>query len=502
MKHHDHSCQEVWERSLDARRGDLSDLEALRLEEEMARCERCARRARRITAALDQAAQEEPAHWLDAPLDADALFGRIEAALDHLDQPSAQPEEAEAPGQPQLEAQASGDPRSTARPAWLWIAVAASLLLGLGAGLLWGQLGAAPGPTRDAQVAQGDPWLRQGQTPPSVGLYARSQARWEITGQQDYTLHVAGGELLVDFTPLGEDALTIQVGQLKARVVGTVVYIKATDPAHPELGVLTGAVEVQAAQGAAPVLLRDGQSTRGPLPQALTQEADALLDLERHRQLVQRLRQANAAPPSPQAPSQAPQEEVLPVPAPAPTPTPAAEEKPPQLAQARRARRAEPAAGAAPQAAPKPTAVPRRAPSDKEKPVGASRPPEAPQATPASKEPTGASQEPTPSPEADLPTQARRALGRRDYREAARLHEAWLRSLPTHSGQAATVRLELTRLYLRKLNRRADAMEHLRALLRDNGGDPIAVEARAQLCGLLGPRAAQDPACREPSSPR
>jgi hypothetical protein len=97
---------------------------------------------------------------------------------------------------------------------------------------------------------------------------------------------------------------------------------------------------------------------------------------------------------------------------------------------------------------------------------------------------------------ARLREQARAALEARDYARQARVTERLLKKLGPDSRESATLRLELSRLYIRHLDDRARAIGHLRVFLRAHGDDVAAGHARRQLCRLLGAESIREPECR------
>ena len=97
---------------------------------------------------------------------------------------------------------------------------------------------------------------------------------------------------------------------------------------------------------------------------------------------------------------------------------------------------------------------------------------------------------------ARLREQARAALEARDYARQARVTEKLLKKLGPDSRESATLRLELSRLYIRHLDDRARAIGHLRVFLRAHGDDVAAGHARRQLCRLLGAESIREPECR------
>jgi ferric-dicitrate binding protein FerR (iron transport regulator) len=427
-----HDCQQTWERALDARRGELSELERLRLEEELAACDRCARRAGRVCALLDEASDEAQGAWHAAAADTDARFAQLMGALD--DAPAAEePQEA--------------TPRLTsARAAWALAAAASLAALVAGWGWWSARAPSSPAPAAPPRMA------RATGTPPAVGVYADEGARWTLGEGPAHELRLTQGAALVDFVPVGQDTLSLRAGDVHARVVGTVVYLSVEDPARPLVAVLVGEVELSA-PGQPPRRLREGEAAQGPalspatLPDALVARADALIDLERHRRLTARLR------------------------AESPAPTEVAEAAPAEVAEVARA------------------APPRRTAPRVARPAPVA---------PAPVEPAPVE---VPPAQPSLEEEAREALRRNEHLRAAALHERWLAQVPSTSAQAATLRLELTRLYLHRLGRRREAIAHLRGLLQNNPDDLASPQARRQLCELLGEDARDEPLCALISPP-
>lgn len=94
-----------------------------------------------------------------------------------------------------------------------------------------------------------------------------------------------------------------------------------------------------------------------------------------------------------------------------------------------------------------------------------------------------------------LRARADEALRGGELSRAARLLESGVARLGPDHPWALTARLDLARIYSRRLDRPEAAMGHLRAFLAAAPTDVAAPRVRAELCALLGGVASSDPAC-------
>ncbi len=527
-----HDCDKVREHLFDARRGELSDIDAALLEEEMLGCPECARLATRLWDMLDAAAEAEAEDWLPELAEDgfdDRLFASIEAALDDAEVIRPFPETLPELNDSEDES-FDGDDDRTAKVVtpWWWsaAAVAAVVLVGLGVAF-WvgaGSDGGAPLPDVAAPTM-----ARAPESTPSVGLLASSDAKYTFEPGAPHRLVLERGVVLVDFLPVDGQEMVAHVGGLDVDVVGTVFYVSASTEEGPSVGVLAGEVQVSSDSGKAVPVKPDQRVTvelrPEPIPQAERQNLTAFVDLERHNMTLKNLRAGRVEPKNDDAPqkvAQAPIEEEAPkaaedeAPNEAPKETPsntpkvtstqvqAPKDSPPR----RRAAPAQPpVARRSPKAADKPPV--ERAPKAQGEPKEVQPKPPAPEpeasgpagVEPGKSDPPGDNdpQKETKAPPVapkSLSQQAREAMRRGEHQKAAELYERALSSRGGASRAAASLRLELARLYQTRLGQPARAVGHLRAFLRFHPNDAAAPIARRQLCRLLGSRADSEPLCK------
>lgn len=92
----------------------------------------------------------------------------------------------------------------------------------------------------------------------------------------------------------------------------------------------------------------------------------------------------------------------------------------------------------------------------------------------------------------DARAEAERAMAERRWNDAAQAYEALIRS----GRGGAGVRLDLARLYLRRLDAPAQAVPHLRAFVERNPTDPVAESARRELCRVSAELGVEEALCR------
>ena len=204
-------------------------------------------------------------------------------------------------------------PRRPSRrlPAWGWVAAAAALLIGLSASSWMGDDGtvavaspeqaAAPAlpPTEAVKATPRlDVWAslaRDASRPAGFpgSIFAGTTAAWRAQQEQDWTVYLASGALLVEWMPTGVEALIVRTPSESIEVTGTVLAIEVTAEAT-EVSVVEGSVVVSRTEGSRAgerVLVERGGRWRsdaasGPITGAVSTAAGLRVDLAAHRSWV------------------------------------------------------------------------------------------------------------------------------------------------------------------------------------------------------------------------
>ncbi|MEZ4460702.1 MAG: hypothetical protein R3E66_13435 [bacterium] len=265
-------------------RGDLAEDEAALIEEKMHASPAYREYVKRIDSLVGGARKAPPES--EHPFDADALFGRIEAAV----APAAKP--AVVLHLPTVEDQDMPTPRPVGR----WVSLGVALAACLAAGLYF-LLRSSPTPPPASDVAnivdpaeQPSAQVEHVAVAPvelddeEVGLYASQGARFALSEGLDKRLKLEEGTVLVEFVPQSGGRLTVDADQFEVRVVGTIFY--ASTDGGGVVGVVAGEVVVTPENGA-PTAVKAGQEYRmqGGLQAASADrvaEAELHVDVERH----------------------------------------------------------------------------------------------------------------------------------------------------------------------------------------------------------------------------
>jgi hypothetical protein len=293
-----------------------------------------------------------------------------------------------------------------------------------------------------------------------IRVYALPGAEWELTEGAENRLDLRQGAIFVEYIRQADESLTVHTDTFDVRVVGTVFYVSA-ESAESEVGVLAGTVEVAMAGQETAVRVQGGE-------QFDTETGATTLQPETREQLMQRvdpaehevrLQQATAALQNTEVPNdpalQRPVDQISALPAPG---------------------------------------VERNLPRESARPSGA------PEEDAASirPEPPVAVEEPDASPRtttADLLAAGRSAERNGEWRVAAESYEQALRVMPRGANDAATVRLDLARIYLRRLQSPESGMLQLRTFLQTWPQDPAAASVREELCRLAAERNLTESLC-------
>ena len=293
-----------------------------------------------------------------------------------------------------------------------------------------------------------------------IRVYALPGAEWELTEGAENRLDLRQGAIFVEYIRQADESLTVHTNTFDVRVVGTVFYVSA-ESAESEVGVLTGTVEVAMAEQETGIRVQGGE-------QFDTETGTTTLHPETLEQLMQRvdpaehevrLQQATAALQNTEVPNdpalQRPVDQISALPAPG---------------------------------------VERNLPRESARPSGA------PEEDAASirPEPPVAVEEPDASPRtttADLLAAGRSAERNGEWRVAAESYEQALRVMPRGAHDAATVRLDLARIYLRRLQSPESGMQQLRTFLQTWPQDPAAPSVREELCRLAAERNLTESLC-------
>jgi hypothetical protein len=293
-----------------------------------------------------------------------------------------------------------------------------------------------------------------------IRVYALPGAEWELTEGAENRLDLQQGAIFVEYIRQGDESLTVYTDTFDVRVVGTVFFVSA-ESEESEVGVLAGTVEVALAGQETAVRVQGGE-------QFDTTTGTTTLNPETREQLMQRvdpiehetrLQQATAALQYPAVPNgtapQRPADQISALPAPG---------------------------------------VERNLPRDN------ARPPSAREEDAASirPEPPVAAEAPDANPRttaAHLVAAGRSAERNGEWRAAAESYEQALRVMPRSATDAATVRLDLARIYLRRLQSPESGMHQLRTFLQTWPQDPAAASVREELCRLAAERNLPESLC-------
>lgn len=283
--------------------GEVAQVEQALLEEAA-----LAEEAQRLRDLLGAAKRADALAW--TPERSAANFAAVAAALSaagriDLDE-SRVPEAAAASSG---EAPATSPRRPSRRlPAWGWVAAAAALLIGLSASSWMGddatvavaspEQAAAPAlpPTEAVKAAPRlDVWAslaRDDSRPAGFpgSIFAGTTAAWRAQQEQDWTVYLASGALLVEWMPTGAEALILRTPSESIEVTGTVLAIEVTAEAT-EVSVVEGSVVVSRTEGARAgerVLVERGGRWRsdaasGLITGAVSTAAGLRVDLAAHR---------------------------------------------------------------------------------------------------------------------------------------------------------------------------------------------------------------------------
>lgn len=529
-------CHVVRGALLAHRAGELSPVLAAAVDEHLTTCDACARTALRLADMLGAARQLDGSALVG---DADALFDRVvtaapsQAALPLTDVRAAvTPRIADADALfARIVAEATSEPaRESFEPAresldvandagaaevielpvrrW-WPAAVALAAVALAAFALVSRREAAPSnapglatleaPAIEAREPAADaPTLLAALDDAAIGgdaavrVFAEPDARWSLSGEGERVLRLDEGTVLVEFVPLDGATLRVEAPGYDVRVVGTVFY--ASTVLEAPVGVLTGAVEVRA--GAESTRVASGESWTGGRVAALSAADDAAMaahvDVAAHGA---RLDAASAALEA----SAAPARESAGDPAresgePARESAAPARESAGDPARESGEESAETVAAAEPAPARESGDEPARDSGEPESGEPARESGDDPARESGDEPRTGA--EPVTEPDAAaLVDEGRRAAREGRDADAVAALEAALAALPGGDARAATLRLDLARIYAHQLDRPAPAARHLRAFLADWPDDVAAGAALDELCRITTALGAPDARC-------
>jgi hypothetical protein len=277
----------------------------------------------------------------------------------------------------------------------------------------------------------------------SVRVFASDGAEWRIGSDEEGTLlELTMGALAVEFLPLaGEPPLRVRTPEYEVRVVGTVFYA-STGLEGPEVGVATGAVEVTV-EGESAGRLSTGEVYDRQTGERSTEEQfewlEGRVDVAGH-----------------------------------------------EAALRERAAAAGSVAAVAPGRQPERTRSPGREPERVREPVRGAPEAALEDAT------TGSAEVPAP---VDLRARARALAAAGDWRAAAAAWERVLAQVPASSGEEATIRLDLARIYLRQLESPLQATGHLRSFVQRFPNDVATPSVLQELCRISRERGWVEPLC-------
>ena len=269
-------------------RGDLAEDEASLIEDRMQSSPAYREYVKRIDALVGGARKAPPE--TEHPFDANALFGRIEAAVAPSEKPAV------VLYLPQVDEEDTPAHRPTKGR---WIALGMAIAACLAAGIYFlSRSDAKPAPAEVATLAPPpeklDAEIEHVAVAPveiddeEVGVYASEGAKFTMSEGLDKRLKLEEGTVLVEFVPQSGGRLTVEAGGLEVRVVGTIFY--ASTDAGGVVGVVAGEVVVTPESGA-PTSVKAGQEYRvqGGLQAASADrvaEAELHDDVERHLDML------------------------------------------------------------------------------------------------------------------------------------------------------------------------------------------------------------------------
>jgi outer membrane protein assembly factor BamD (BamD/ComL family) len=95
----------------------------------------------------------------------------------------------------------------------------------------------------------------------------------------------------------------------------------------------------------------------------------------------------------------------------------------------------------------------------------------------------------------ELRGRAQDALARGDFERASELMEELLGQIPASDPVAGTVRLDLSRIYLKNLKKPQRAAHHLRQFVKSRPADAATPLAKEELCRIVSESGSADPLC-------
>jgi ferric-dicitrate binding protein FerR (iron transport regulator) len=446
------SCRAIRERAFDYRRGDLSDEQREVFVAHLERCEACRDFADRLDIVIGAAREYD--YDVDAEK-ADAMFDEIAGRIGESGSEESRSEKSRSE-----ESRSEEDEIPTVgRPWGMYVGVAAAAAVGLIVGAVvlgvWRtEPGSERGAVADEQAAGGEeeraadegfaglqpateaPAPVDGSTgesvPDNVRVFASTSADWRLSGEETLTLDIDRGRMLVEFIPRGGQTLRVDAPGYSVEVVGTVFYVSAGESDETLAGVVEGEVEVERDSGPA-VRLTSRQEVTGTF--------------ERREMTERRRRQLESYV---------------------------------DLEAHRRA--------LAEVSAEEPRAASAEEPSGlKKKGIGSAK----------GRGPTG-----TPSDEpsegrglARLRRRADRAVGQGYYGRAERQYLSFLERAPAGHDAVGPVHLDLASLYIKRLDRPAKAVPHLKTFVERWPEDVAASSARRTLCDLTRQLEQYEPEC-------
>lgn len=498
-------CADIRALLFDYRLGSLDAADCDRVEEHLAECAGCGEHFDRLDGMLE--ASGEVTDQVVDSMPFDALFDRISASVaspnvapedtntivhlpapsrdaaaatrtltEILPPPTMQPPAADAEGPAASVPNTIGTPLASSavnevtaredsvsvessiavdRPHVAWrlhaaIALAAMITGGLVVGLWTAGEPAAVIEEPVAELAGAVALPQRAQPARAVQIRASDRAVWSLDrrdGVSDaphFDLTIEAGQVLVEFLPVDGAALSVSAPELSIEVVGT-VFLVDTETSDVTVDVLAGAVNVRA--DGETLRVGRGQRATGGRLSAMPAEREAslgeVIDVEAHEAqilVLETLRQAGDY-------------EERGVEAPHNT-RPRVEERE--------------------EAPPRPRAPTRPA---------IAAPPEPEPAAPVERS------EPAPAPSAS--ERANRAMAERRWADAARAYE----EVVADGSATGAVRLDLARLYIRRLRTEERSIPHLRAFVTENPADPASDSALRELCRVTSDAGIPEPLC-------
>jgi hypothetical protein len=357
-------------------------------------------------------------------------------------------------------------PRRAASGLWL---MAAAVLLGVSA-LIWRLVAsdAPPAATPDtAQVAEAsaapesDSALQQiamvAEGLENVQVFASDDAAWSLSEGPAHVLTLERGTVLVEFVGDGSSSLRVDAPAWDIAVTGT-VFFASVDAPGADVGVLVGSVEVVSDSGETTIALQAGRQydVHTGLSDLNPDDRDRMalrVAPGDHALRLEAARQASAVPQEPGTPG--PDADVV--------------------ASAQPVRERPPA--------------PRPVRPDSGAEVGPR----------ASEDASADAPEEASAPGRDwsaLLQEGRAAERSADWNGAVDAYESALGAMPAGAPEAATLRLDLGRIYVRRLDRPERGMFHLRRFLLTSPNDAAAPSVREEFCRFVRENGQTDPLCQ------